>query len=62
MIPEPYNSWPVTMSVTKAAKLLGKDKKTLLKSTQLLEKCITRELGNRPQIIRDRLLRELKII
>lgn len=45
----------------KAATLLGIDRRTLAKNKQLLEKC-TEIVGTQPKVIRDRLLRELKII
>ena len=61
MIPEPYKSWPVVMSRNKAAKLLGIDRKTLAKNQQLLDRC-SEKIGDKPKVIRDRLLRELKII
>lgn len=61
MIPDPYNSWPVVMSRNKAAQLLGIDRKTLAKNKDLLEKC-SEVIGDKPKVIRDRLLRELKII
>jgi len=61
MIPEPYNSWPVIMTVSKASKLLGIDRKTLLRNNKLMELC-TDAVGNKPKVIRDRLLKELKII
>lgn len=61
MIPEPYNTWPVVMSRNKAAKLLGIDRKTLAKNKQLIDRC-SEQIGDKPKIIRDRLLRELKII
>ena len=61
MIPEPYNSWSVVMSKNKAAKLLGIHRDTLAKNKELLERC-SEVLGDKPKIIRDRLLRELKII
>ncbi len=61
MIPEPYKSWPVVMSRNKAAQLLGVDRKTLAKNKELLARCSER-IGDKPKVIRDRLLRELKII
>ncbi len=61
MIPEPYNTWPVVMSRNKAAELLGVHRHTLAKNKQLLDKC-SEVIGGKPKIIRDRLLRELKII
>ena len=61
MIPEPYKSWPVVMSRAKAAQLLGIDRKTLTKNQQLLGRCSER-IGDKPKVIRDRLLKELKII
>lgn len=61
MLPEPYSEWPVVMSPNKAARLLGIDRRTLLKNKALVEKC-TELIGDRPKVIRDRLLRELKII
>ena len=61
MVPEPYSSWPVIMSCNKAAKLLGIDRKTLAKNKRLLAAC-SETIGDKPKIIRDRLLRELKII
>ncbi len=61
MIPEPYNKWPVVMSRNKAAQLLGIDRKTLAKNKQLLDRC-SEVIGDKPKIVRDRLLRELKII
>jgi hypothetical protein len=61
MIPEPYNSWPVVMSCNKAAQLLGVNRKTLVKNKDLLNRC-SEVIGDKPKIIRDRLLRELKII
>jgi hypothetical protein len=61
MIPEPYASWPVVMSHAKAARLLGVDRKTLAKNRDLLARC-SEIIGDQPKIIRDRLLRELKII
>jgi len=61
MIPEPYNTWPVVMSRNKAAQLLGIDRKTLAKNKDLLDRCSER-IGDKPKVIRDRLLRELKII
>lgn len=61
MIPAPYNTWPVVMSRNKAAKLLGIDRKTLAKNKELLDRC-SENIGDKPKVIRDRLLRELKII
>ncbi|MGE5398081.1 MAG: hypothetical protein ACM3MK_11195 [Chitinophagales bacterium] len=61
MIPEPYNVWPIAMSKNKAAKLLGIDRKTLAKNQELLNRC-SEVIGDKPKIIRDRLLKELKII
>jgi hypothetical protein len=61
MIPEPYASWPVVMSRNKAAQLLGIDRKTLAKNKVLLDRC-SEKIGDKPKVIRDRLLRELKII
>ncbi|HBK53679.1 MAG TPA: hypothetical protein DDZ44_07075 [Syntrophomonas wolfei] len=61
MIPEPYNSWPVVMSTNKAAKLLGVDRKTLAKNKKMLDRC-SATIGDKSKVIRDRLLRELKII
>lgn len=61
MIPEPYSTWPVVMSRSKAARLLGVDRKTLAKNKELLARC-SEKIGDKPKIIRDRLLRELKII
>lgn len=61
MIPEPYSSWPVVMSTNKAATLLGVDRKTLAKNRKLLDSC-SETIGGKPKVIRDRLLRELKII
>ncbi|MEG3069468.1 MAG: hypothetical protein RQM92_00180 [Candidatus Syntrophopropionicum ammoniitolerans] len=61
MIPEPYASWPVVMSRNKAARLLGVDRKTLAKNKDLLARC-SEVIGDQPKIIRDRLLKELKII
>lgn len=61
MIPEPYNSWPVVMSANKAALLLGVDRKTLAKNQKMLARC-SETIGDKPKVIRDRLLRELKII
>ncbi|MCK9326823.1 MAG: hypothetical protein M0P69_15125 [Bacteroidales bacterium] len=61
MIPAPYNTWPVVMSRAKAAQLLGIDRKTLAKNQQLLDRCSER-IGDKPKVIRDRLLKELKII
>lgn len=61
MIPEPYDSWPVIMSVNKAARLLGIDRKTLIRNGQFMDKC-TVIVGDKPKIVRDRLLRELKLI
>jgi len=61
MIPSPYDAWPVVMSRNKAAKLLGIDRKTLAKNKKLLDKC-SEIIGDKPKVIRDRLLRELKII
>lgn len=61
MIPEPYCDWPVIMTRNKAAKLLGIDRKTLAKNKDLLDRC-SEVIGVKPKIIRDRLLRELKII
>ena len=61
MIPEPYNTWPVVMSRNKAAQLLGIDRKTLAKNKQLIDRC-SEQIGDKPKVIRDRLLRELKII
>jgi hypothetical protein len=49
------------MSRNKAAKLLGIDRKTLAKNKQLIDRC-SEQIGDKPKIIRDRLLRELKII
>lgn len=60
-LPEPYQGWPVLMSRNKAANLLGVDRKTLLKNKKLLENCSV-QIGDKPKIVRDRLLRELKII
>lgn len=61
MIPAPYDTWPVVMSRSKAAQLLGIDRKTLAKNKDLLDKCSV-VIGDKPKVIRDRLLRELKII
>jgi hypothetical protein len=61
MIPSPYDAWPVVMSRNKAAQLLGIDRKTLAKNKQLLDRC-SETIGDKPKVIRDRLLRELKII
>ena len=61
MIPAPYDSWPVVMSQNKAAKLMGIDRKTLAKNKDLLGRC-SEQIGDKPKVIRDRLLRELKII
>ena len=61
MIPDPYNTWPVVMSKNKAAQLLGIDRKTLAKNKSLLDRC-SELIGDKPKIIRDRLLRELKLI
>lgn len=61
IIPTPYDSWPVVMSRNKAAQLLGIDRKTLAKNKELLDKC-SEQIGDKPKVIRDRLLRELKII
>jgi hypothetical protein len=61
MISEPYNTWPVVMSRNKAAQLLGIDRKTLAKNKALLDRC-SELIGDKPKVIRDRLLRELKII
>lgn len=61
MIPAPYNTWPVVMSRSKAAQLLGIDRKTLAKNKALLDRC-SEVIGDKPKVIRDRLLRELKII
>lgn len=61
MIPEPYRSWPVVMSRNKAARLLGIDRKTLAKNKEMLDRC-SEVIGSTPKIIRDRLLRELKLI
>lgn len=61
MIPAPYNTWPVVMSRNKAAKLLGIDRKTLAKNKELLDRC-SETIGDKPKVIRDRLLKELKII
>lgn len=61
MIPAPYNTWPIVMSQNKAAKLLGVDRKTLAKNKHLLDRC-SEKIGDKPKVIRDRLLKELKII
>jgi len=61
MIPSPYDSWPVVMSLNKAAQLLGVDRKTLAKNKELLDRC-SEVIGDKPKVIRDRLLRELKLI
>ncbi|MEQ8176657.1 MAG: hypothetical protein ABRQ26_16515 [Syntrophomonadaceae bacterium] len=61
MIPAPYNSWPVVMSTNKAAQLLGVDRKTLAKNKNMLARC-SETIGGKSKVIRDRLLRELKII
>ncbi|MEN6350310.1 MAG: hypothetical protein ABFD08_13050 [Syntrophomonas sp.] len=61
MLPEQYRTWPVIMSLNKAATLLGVDRKTLAKNKQLLANC-TEVIGCERKIIRDRLLKELKII
>lgn len=61
MIPEPYADWPVLMSVNKAAKLIGVDRKTLARNKVLLARCSV-TIGDKPKVVRDRLLRELKII
>jgi len=61
MIPEPYSSWPVVMSTNQAAKLLGVDRKTLAKNKKMLAQC-SETIGEKSKVIRDRLLRELKII
>jgi len=49
------------MSANKAATLLGVDRKTLAKNQKLLARC-SETIGDKPKVIRDRLLRELKII
>lgn len=61
MLSEPYNTWPVIMSRNKAAQLLGIDRKTLAKNKDLLERCSV-VIGDKPKVVRDRLLKELKII
>jgi len=61
MIPAPYDTCPVVMSRNKAAKLLGVDRKTLAKNKALLDRC-SEKIGDKPKVIRDRLLKELKII
>lgn len=61
MIPEPYNSWPIIMTRNKAAKLLGINRKTLAKDKALMDKC-SEIVGGTPKVIRDRLLKELKLI
>ena len=61
MIPAPYNTWPIVMSQNKAAKLLRVDRKTLAKNKEMLDRC-SEKIGDKPKVIRDRLLRELKII
>lgn len=61
MIPEPYKNWPILMSRNKAAQLLGINRKTLAKNKDLLDKC-SEIIGDKPKVVRDRLLKELKII
>ena len=61
MIPAPYDTWPVVMSRNKAAQLLGIDRKTLAKNKEMLDRC-SEKIGDTPKVIRDRLLKELKII
>lgn len=61
MLHEQYKEWPVLLSVNHAANLLGVDRKTLAKNKILLEKC-TVKVGDKPKVVRDRLLKELKII
>lgn len=61
MLPEQYRTWPVIMSRNKAAQLLGIDRKTLAKNKALLDRCSV-IIGDKPKVVRDRLLRELKII
>jgi|GEM_PF-1731731 len=61
MLSEPYNTWPVLMSRNKAARLLGIDRKTLAKNKEMLDRC-SEVIGGKPKVVRDRLLRELKII
>ncbi len=61
MIPNPYDTRPVVMSLNKAAQLLGVDRKTLAKNKELLTRC-TEQIGDKPKVIRDRLLKELKLI
>ena len=61
MIPAPYDTWPVVMSQNKAAKLLGVDRKTLAKNKEMLDRC-SGKIGDKPKVIRDRLLKDLKII
>ena len=61
MLPDQYKDWPVVMSINKAAKLLGVDSKTLAKNKDLLNRC-SEVIGDKPKVIRDRLLRELKLI
>jgi len=49
------------MSTNKAAQLLGVDRKTLAKNKKMLERC-SEIIGDKSKVIRDRLLKELKII
>ena len=45
----------------KEDRLLGVDRKTLAKNKEMLDRC-SEKIGDKPKVIRDRLLKELKII
>lgn len=61
MLPDQYKDWPVVMSRNKAAQLLGIHRDTLTKNKELLKRC-SEVIGGTPKVIRDRLLKELKLI
>lgn len=60
-IPDEYKDWPVVMTINQTAKLLGVDWRTVAKTKFIMENC-TLTIGEKPKIIRDKLLRELGII
>jgi len=61
MIPDQYSTWPVVMSRNKAAQLLGINRKTLAKNKELLDRCSVK-IGDKPKVVRDRLLKELEVM
>lgn len=61
MIPEQYRGWPVTMSIHKAAQLMNLNVQTLAKDKEFIESC-TVKLGDKPKVVRDSMLRYLKVV